>query len=159
MQPIPLGHRPGDQRGRGPLRRGSRDQEVPGVSLPTFSTRESRPGRGAERPLVGAGAKSDDLLPGGKAPQKSPGRPAHPSAEREKIGGARRGQRPLANQSGSITSVAKTPGSFLRLMKPPYFSTVLLIRFKPWPWLPRLVVMYSSSSLRTTSPVALVTEM
>ena len=43
--PIPLGQKPGDQRGRGPLRRGSRDQEVPGVSLPTFSTRESRPGR------------------------------------------------------------------------------------------------------------------
>ena len=36
---------------------GSRDQEVPGVSLPTFSTRESRPGRGAERPLSeGVGA-------------------------------------------------------------------------------------------------------
>ena len=48
--PIPLGQKPGDQRGRGPLRRRSRNQEVPGVSLPTFSTRESRPGRGAERP-------------------------------------------------------------------------------------------------------------
>ena len=35
----------------------SRNQEVPGVSLPTFSTRESRPGRGAERPLSeGVGA-------------------------------------------------------------------------------------------------------
>ena len=51
--PIPLGQKPGDQRGRGPLRRRSRNQEVPGVSLPTFSTRESRPGRGAERPPHG----------------------------------------------------------------------------------------------------------
>ena len=40
----------GNPRGSSPLCRGSRDQEVPGVSLPTFSTRESRPGRGAERP-------------------------------------------------------------------------------------------------------------
>ena len=80
---------------------------------------------------MGAGAKSDDLLPGGKAPQKSPGRPARPSAERENRGYAKGAAPPLANQSGSITSVAKTPGSFLRLMKPPYFSTVLLIRFKP----------------------------
>ena len=34
--PIPLGQKPGDQRGRGPLRRRSRDQEVPGESLVTF---------------------------------------------------------------------------------------------------------------------------
>ena len=52
--PIPLGHRAGGSKGAEvkaerfyfrPLRRRSRDQEVPGVSLPTFSTRESRPGR------------------------------------------------------------------------------------------------------------------
>ena len=36
----------------------SRNQEFPRVSLPTFSTRESSPGHGAERPLVGAGAKA-----------------------------------------------------------------------------------------------------
>ena len=45
--------------GRGPLRRRSRNQEVPGVSFAAFmlllsSTRESRPGCGAERPLMGA---------------------------------------------------------------------------------------------------------
>ena len=62
--PIPLGQRPGDQRGRGPLRRRSRNQEVPGVSLPTFSTRESRPGCGAERPHQGS--------QGPPAPHKSP---------------------------------------------------------------------------------------
>ena len=41
---------------------GSRDQEVPGVSLPTFSTRESRPGRGAERPLSGAEGAERPLM-------------------------------------------------------------------------------------------------
>ena len=40
----------GNPRGSSPLCRRSRNQEVPGVSLPTFSTRESRPGHGAERP-------------------------------------------------------------------------------------------------------------
>ena len=40
----------GNPRGSAPLCRRSRNQEVPGVSLPTFSTRESRPGHGAERP-------------------------------------------------------------------------------------------------------------
>ena len=34
--PIPLGQKAGDQRGRGPLRRRSRNQEVPGESLVTF---------------------------------------------------------------------------------------------------------------------------
>ena len=43
----------GIQGGSTPLCWGSRDQEVPGVSLPTFSTRESRPGFGAERPKGG----------------------------------------------------------------------------------------------------------
>ena len=54
---------------------GSRDQEVPGVSLPTFSTRESRPGRGAERPLSGA--------VGAESPKKAPGYPPAPR-QREK---------------------------------------------------------------------------
>ena len=53
--------------------------------------------------------------------------------------------------SGIIISVTKTPGSFFRLIKPPYFSTIRLILFSPCPWLPRFVVIYSSSSLRTTS--------
>ena len=48
------GRKWGNPRGSAPLCRRSRNQEVPGVSLPTFSTRESRPGRGAERPLSGA---------------------------------------------------------------------------------------------------------
>ncbi len=61
--------------------------------------------------------------------------------------------------SGSIISVTKTPASFFRLIKPSYFSTMRLIRFRPCPWLPRLFVMYSSSSLRTVSFVALLTEM
>ena len=43
----------GNPRGTSPLCRRSRNQEVPGVSLPTFSTRESRPGFGAERPKGG----------------------------------------------------------------------------------------------------------
>ena len=51
------GRRRGNPRGSAPLCRRSRNQEVPGVSLPTFSTRESRPGCGAERPLSeGVGA-------------------------------------------------------------------------------------------------------
>ena len=66
-QPKPLGQRAGGSKGAEvkaerfyfrPLRRGSRDQEVPGVSLPTFSTRESRPGHGAERPYTGARGRS-----------------------------------------------------------------------------------------------------
>ena len=44
-QPIPLEHRAGGSKGATPrFAGGARDQEVPGVSLPTFSTRESRPG-------------------------------------------------------------------------------------------------------------------
>ena len=35
--------------------------------------------------------------------------------------------------SGSIISVTNTPGSFCRLMYPPYFSTTRLIRFNPCP--------------------------
>ena len=40
---------------------------------------------------------------------------------------------PDRGYSGSMISVAKTPGSFLRLINPPYFSTVLLIRLSPCP--------------------------
>ena len=78
--PIPLGHRAGGSKGAEvkaerfyfrPLRRGSRDQEVPGVSLPTFSTRESRPGHGAERPYIGErrGAKLLANRARGEAPK------------------------------------------------------------------------------------------
>ena len=35
--------------------------------------------------------------------------------------------------SGSMISVTNTPGSFCRLMYPPYFSTTRLIRFNPCP--------------------------
>ena len=70
----------GNPRGSAPLCRGARDLLVPGVSFAAFmlllsSTRESRPGRRswqshdlAERPLMGAGAKSDDLLRGQEVP-------------------------------------------------------------------------------------------
>ena len=44
-QPIPLGHRAGESKGGPPpLCRRSRDQKVPGESLPTFFSQESRPG-------------------------------------------------------------------------------------------------------------------
>ena len=58
------GRRPWEQRGQGPLRRKSRNQGVPGISLPTFSTRESRPG-------------SEGLRP-----HKKPGSTTHPSVEK-----------------------------------------------------------------------------
>ena len=59
------GRRRGNPRGSAPLCRRSRNQEVPGVSLPTFSTRESRPGLGAERPKR--------WVQGLPVPQKPPG--------------------------------------------------------------------------------------
>ena len=61
-QPKPLGQRAGGSKGAEvkaerfyfrPLRRRSRDQEVPGESLVTFFSQESHPGRGAERPHNG----------------------------------------------------------------------------------------------------------
>ena len=61
-QPNPLGQRAGGSKGAEvkaerfyfrPLRRRSRDQEVPGESLVTFFSQESHPGRGAERPHNG----------------------------------------------------------------------------------------------------------
>ena len=70
----------GNPRGSAPLCRGARDQKVPGVSLPTFSTRESRPGCRswqshdlAERPLMGA--------VGGFAPHIGERRGAQPLAK------------------------------------------------------------------------------
>ena len=59
------GRKWGNPRGSAPLCRRSRNQEVPGVSLPTFSTRESRPGLGAERPKR--------WVQGLPVPQKPPG--------------------------------------------------------------------------------------
>ncbi len=68
------GRRRGNPRGSAPLCRRSRNQEVPGVSLPTFSTRESRPGCGAERPLSeGVGA----VLPHWGVQRGAAGRPSH----------------------------------------------------------------------------------
>ena len=61
-QPIPLGQKAGGSKGAEvkaerfyfrPLRRRSRNQEVPGESLVTFFSQESHPGHGAERPYMG----------------------------------------------------------------------------------------------------------
>ena len=72
----------GDQRGLRPLRRRSRNQEVPGESLPTFFSQESRPGHGAERPYkgaVGAGGPHFGECRGGASPlAKRLGCPTHP---------------------------------------------------------------------------------
>ena len=71
---IPLGHRVGGIKGGyTPFAGGPGTRRFPGVSLPTFSTRESRPGRGAERPLMGRSAEdgAEPLLAWGDGPQPS----------------------------------------------------------------------------------------
>ena len=103
-QPIPLGQKAGGSKGAEvkaerfyfrPLRRRSRNQEVPGVSLPTFSTRESRPGIGAERPKRWAQgpeaptwgvASGQEATPPHSAPSRERQPPHSPSPESSPTG-------------------------------------------------------------------------
>ena len=94
--------------GYAPFAGGARDQEVPGVSLPTFSTRESRPGWRGGAPKrwqqgLPAGAASRGCqqgLPAGAASRGCQPRKTPPGEGRERKKGVRR-DRPYSNSSSS----------------------------------------------------------
>ena len=78
----------GNPRGSAPLCRGARDLLVPGVSFAAFmlllsSTRESRPGHGAERPYKGGvQRRAPALLAGGVQRAPTPSQKTNPGTSR-----------------------------------------------------------------------------